>query len=202
MATATRLIACHECDLLYRETALPAGSVARCRRCGAELYRNPKDSLNRSLAFTAGAAILLLIANLHPIMGLEVGGQVTEATLFQAVRSLDQQDMRIIGALVFATTILVPGLEMGAMLYMLVPLRFGRVPPGLPTLLRLVQIIRPWGMVEVFMLGVLVAMVKLAHLAHVIPGIALWSFGGVMLAFAGSAASFHARDLWNRVRIR
>jgi paraquat-inducible protein A len=200
MSAPSRLIACHECDMLYRETLLPAGAVARCQRCGAELYRNPKDSLNRALAFTAGAAVLFVLANLHPILALEVGGQLTQATLFTAVRSLDQQDMKIVGALVFVTTILVPGLQMGAMLYVLAPLRFGRVPPGLPTLLRLVQMVRPWGMVEVFMLGVLVAMVKLAHLAHVIPGIALWSFGGVMLAFAGAAAAFHPRDLWDRVR--
>jgi len=193
------LIACHECDLLQRETPVPQGGVARCRRCGALLYRNKADSFDRTLAYTLGAAVLFVIANLCPIVGLEAQGNRTSTTLIGTVRTLYDTDMTSVAALVFVTTILMPVLDIGAMLYMLLPLKLGRVPRGLPAVFRLVQAVRPWGMVEVFMLGTLVALTKLAALAAVVPGIALWSFGALMLLVSAAAASFDSRALWARV---
>jgi paraquat-inducible protein A len=104
--------------------------------------------------------------------------------------------MTSVAALVFVTTILMPALEIGAMLYMLLPLKLGRVPKELPAMFRLVQTVRPWGMVEVFMLGTLVSLAKLAHIAHVVPGVAIWSFAALMFLLAAAAASFDAHDLW------
>ena len=123
-----------------------------------------------------GAAVLFLIANAFPIVGLEAAGHHSSTTLFGAVRQLYDDDMTSVAGLVFTTTILMPGLEIAALLYLLLPLKLGRVPRGLPAVFRLVHAVRPWGMVEVFMLGTLVALVKLAALASVVPGIALWSF--------------------------
>jgi paraquat-inducible protein A len=82
---------------------------------------------------------------------------------------------------------------------MLLPLKLGRVPHGLPAVFRVMHAVRPWGMVEVFMLGTLVALTKLAALASVVPGIALWSFGVLMLLIAAAAASFDSHELWTRV---
>jgi len=190
------LIACHDCDLLNRETAIPPGGVACCRRCGAVLYRNKPHSLDRTLAFMLGAAVLFILANLNPLVGLEAQGNRTSTTLFGAVRALHNQDMTSVAGLVFVTTILMPALEIGAMLYILLPLRLGLLPEGLPAMFRLVQTVRPWGMVEVFMLGTLVSLAKLSHIAAVLPGVALWSFGALMFLLAAAAASFEPRDLW------
>jgi len=74
------------------------------------------------------------------------------------------------------------------------------VPQGLAPILRVLQSVRPWSMTQVFILGVLVALVKLVHLAHVVPGVALWTFGGLILLFTGAMASFNMHELWNRVR--
>jgi paraquat-inducible protein A len=200
-SAAASLIACHECDLLQRETILPPGGTACCRRCGAFLYRNKPDSLDHTLAYSLGAAILFILANVFPIVGLEAQGNRTSTTLIGTVRTLHDQGMTIVATLVFVTTFLMPVLEIGAMLYMLAPLKFGWVPKGLPATFRLVQTVRPWGMVEVFMLGTLVSLAKLAHIAAVLPGIALWSFGALMFLVAAAAASFDARDLWERVSV-
>jgi len=191
-----KLIACHECDLLQRETPLPRGGVVRCARCGAELYRSHPQSLDRTLACTLGAVALFVIANAFPIVGLNIQGQPTEATLFGTVQALYDTDMRLVAGLAFVTTLLMPTLELAAMCYLLLPLKFGRVPHQLAFVFRLLQAVQPWGMVEVFMLGIIVALVKLAHIATVIPGIAMWSFGGLMLLFAAMAASFDPRVLW------
>lgn len=193
------LIACHECDLLQREVSLEAGAAARCRRCGAQLYRHVPDSLERTLAFTVAAAILFVLANAFPIVGLDAQGNRSSTTLFGTVRTLHDQGMTSVAVLVFATTILMPALQLLAMLYMLAPLRFGRVPRGMPMVYRLVETVRPWGMVEVFLLGTLVSLAKLAHMATLVPDVALWSFAALMVLLAAAAQSFDERSFWARV---
>ena len=198
--TSRALTACHECDLLQREPMLPPGGVACCRRCNAVLFRQTPGSLERSLAYTLGAAILFIIANVFPIVGLEVQGIANATSLYGAVETIWKHDMEAVAALVFVTTILIPAMEMSLMLYVLLPLKLGHMPQGLAQILRVLQSVRPWSMTQVFILGVLVALVKLQHLAHVVPGIALWSFGGLILTLAAAIASFNTYELWNMVR--
>ena len=193
------IIACHECDLLQREIPLPRGGVACCRRCGGILYRDSPDSLDRTLAFSLAAAILFLLANTFPIIGIELQGNRSAVNLFGAVHSIWNQEMKLIALLVLTTTILVPAFELAMMVYLLLPLKFQQMPPGSALILRGIQSIKPWGMVEVFMLGVLVALVKLSHDFIIIPGVALWSFGGLTLMLAAVASSFNARDLWGHL---
>lgn len=194
-----QLIACHDCDLLQREIPLKPGCAASCSRCGAVLYRNATDSIERSLAFALTAIILFLIANVFPIFSIELQGSSSAINLVGAVRSLWKQQMHSISLLVFLTTILIPALQLITMIYLLLPLKLRRIPAGYTPMMRMMRIVEPWGMVEVFMLGVLVSLVKLTNSFKVIPGIALWSFGGLTLLLAAAAASFSARDVWARL---
>ena len=198
--TSGTLTACHECDLLQREPVLQPGGVACCRRCHAVLYRHTPDSLERGLAYTIGAAILFITANMFPIVGLEVQGNLNAASLYGAVETIWNNDMKGVASLVFATTILIPAAEISLMLYVLLPLKFGRLPMELASILRILQSIRPWSMTQVFILGVLVALVKLTHLAHVVPGISLWAFGGLIVLLTAAVANFNTHELWSLVR--
>jgi paraquat-inducible protein A len=193
------LTACHECDLLQREPLLPPGGVACCPRCSAVLFRHTPDSLDRALAYTIGALILFIVANIFPIVGLEVQGTQNATSLFGATNAIWDEGMKGVAALVFLTTILIPALELALMAYVLLPLKLGWMPQGLPSILRVLQSVRPWSMTQVFMLGVLVSLVKLAHLAHVVPGLALWSFGGLILLLTAAVSSFNTHELWNLV---
>jgi paraquat-inducible protein A len=196
-----RLIACHECDLLQREAvSLPMRGKALCCRCGAVLYRNNPNGLDRTLAYALGAAVVFVLANAFPIVGLDAQGNRTSTTLLHTVRVLHDEGMTSVAALVFVTTFLVPALEIAALVYLLAPLQLGRVPPHFGRVFRLVHAVRPWGMVEVFLLGTLVSLAKLAHLAHVEVGIALWSFAALMVLLAAAAAAFDSHALWERVR--
>jgi paraquat-inducible protein A len=197
--TPRALTACHECDLLQWEPMLPPDGIANCRRCNAVLFRQTRGSLERALAYTLGAAIFFIIANVFPIVGLEVQGIANSTSLYGAVETIWKRDMEDVAALVFVTTILIPAMEMSLMLYVLLPLKLGHVPQGLAKILRVLQSVRPWSMTQVFILGVLVALVKLQHLAHVVPGIALWSFGGLILTLTAAVASFNTHELWNMV---
>ena len=190
------VIACHECDLLQRDRTLTARGVVRCVRCQAELYRYHPAGLDRSLAFTLGALILFLIANLFDMVGLSAQGNVVQTTLFGTVLALHRNGMDSIAILVFLTTILMPAAQILAMCYLMLPLRLGRAPHFFAPVMRVLQSVKPWGMTEVFMLGVLVALTKLAHMASVIPGVALVAFVGLILLLTAASAAFDGRTLW------
>jgi len=195
----SRLIACHDCDLLQLEIPLKPGCAASCSRCGALLYRNATDSIGRTLAFTLAASVLFVTANVFPIFAIEIQKSHSQINLLGAVNSLWDQQMQFISLIVFTTTMLIPSLELVAMIYLLLPLNFRHVPPGCSLILRAMRVVAPWSMIEVLMLGVLVSLVKLTNSFKVIPGIALWSFGGLTLLLAAAAATFSARDVWARL---
>lgn len=197
--TSAPFIACHDCDLLQREISLKPGCAATCSRCGAVLYRNATDSIDRTLAYTLSAAVVFVVANVFPIFAIEVQDSITAINLMGAVRSLWHQEMQAVSLVVLVTTVLVPSLELITMTYLLLPLKFLRVPPGYTLLLRLMRMVAPWGMIEVLMLGMLVSLVKLTSSFKVIPGVALWSFGVLTLLLAAAAASFSTRDVWARL---
>lgn len=189
--------ACRECDLLLREQSVPleSGTVV-CPRCGAELYRVRKNALERSLALTIAGLILLMISNLFPIVGLTIQGHQVETTVFGAAQQLWHDDMPIVAGMLLVTTVLMPLLELGAIAWLILPLCSGRRPQGFPVVFRVSQLAHPWAMVEVFILGVLVSLVKLSHLADVLPGPAIWCFGGLMLVLSMLSSIIDRRALW------
>jgi paraquat-inducible protein A len=82
--------------------------------------------------------------------------------------------------------------------YILLPLKFGRLPKRLPRVLRFLQAIQPWGMMEVFMVGILVSVVKLAKMAKVIPGISLYSFLALIFVLAAMTVSLDSHVIWQK----
>jgi paraquat-inducible protein A len=197
--SARHLIACHECDLLQREIEIPPGRTARCVRCGATLYRSPNRSIDHTLALTLTAAVVFILANAYPIIGLQIQATRNDTSLISAVHTLWSQGMEIVAILVLFTTFLVPMVQLGVMTHILLALKCNRKPAGFNGIMRILQHFNPWGMVEVFIIGVIVALVKLTHYGSLIPGIALWSLGALTLLMAATASSFNIHDVWNRV---
>jgi paraquat-inducible protein A len=198
--THREIIACEDCDLLQLAAPLAPGSSLRCRRCRAELGRGRSNGPERALAFALASAVLLVISNVFPIVGLSVNGNLVDTTLAGSVRILYEHGTWPLALLVLMTTILMPVLQTLAMLWLLVPLQLGRTPWRAVEGFRLFQLARPWGMTEVLILGLLVALVKLAHIAKVVPGTALWSFIALMLLLAAASAAFDPREIWARLR--
>jgi paraquat-inducible protein A len=191
------LTACHECDLLLQEPAARhVHGVVTCPRCAAVLGRADHDSLERTLALACAALVLLIIGNLYPLVGLNIQGQQVETTVIGAVRQLWREDMPAVSIVLLSTTVLIPLLELSVMIWLVLPLRFGRRPRGFVVLFRTLRLAHPWAMVEVFILGVLVALVKLSHLADVLPGMAIWCLGLLMLMLTALSATFNPHVLW------
>jgi paraquat-inducible protein A len=154
---------------------------------------------DRSLAYTLAALILFLIANAYPVVVLEVQGNRQNASLYDAVHTLWIEGREEVALLVAFTTMLTPGIEMALLIYLLLPLKFNRLLAGTIPVLKFMQTVRPWNMMEVFLLGILVSLVKLEHLAHVETGVALWAFGALIPLLIAASMSFNPDDLWDRI---
>jgi len=191
------VIACQHCDQLYRVTQLGPGGKASCQRCGSVLYRSVPGSLDKVIALYLTALILFIIANAWPFLSLELGGRVEENILISGGLAMVDMGMPDLGILIFLTSIVFPLLTILGMLYLLIPVRFGMRPAAMGPVYRLVEAINPWSLVSVFMLGVLIAIVKLQDLANVIPGISLYALVGLLISFAAARASFEPSAMWS-----
>ncbi|WAL84227.1 paraquat-inducible protein A [Pandoraea sp. XJJ-1] len=188
-------MACPNCDTLHRRTDVPPREAARCVRCHSVLYRAPDLRLSRVLALTLTCLIVFAIANAFPIVEIEVQGIYTRTTLIGAAWALYREGMWLVALLVFTTTVLSPLSQLLALVHLIGPLSVGRRPYAVFHVLRAIEFCRPWGMIEVFMLGVLVSVVKLSSMASVLPGIALWAFGALTVLLA-MVLSYDLRNLW------
>jgi paraquat-inducible protein A len=197
---ASRALACPECDALLHvpHTVL---ATFHCPRCGATVVRRVAGSPDRSLALYLAAALFFTLANLFPIIRIEASGITLQATLAGAAWALSAERVPLIGVVVAATTILIPALELICTTSMLTLAEWPHAPGALRWLFRASQRLRPWNMVEIFMLGTLVSIVKLEGLASVIPGVGLWSMAAFMLAHAAASHVFDARVFWNEVKV-
>jgi paraquat-inducible protein A len=197
-STTNNLTACPECDLLQRCPEVRDGGRAECGRCGAELFRERDRSLDVTLAFITAATVIFVLANIYPLMELDAKGIRASAVLFDTAWSLQERGMSSVALLIFVTVIGAPLVYLAAMLYLLVPLKLGRHPRHIHDAFRIARLAQPWGMVEVFLLGALVSMVKLTQVAHVVPGIALYCIGGYSFLIAAAISSFEPHELWER----
>jgi paraquat-inducible protein A len=193
------LVACPDCDLVQRLPELATGASARCPRCGKELWRRREDSLNRTLALTTAAAFLYVLANSVPMLGLTVAGRQAFTTVAGGAQQLWQGDHQLVAALVLFTAVIAPALQIFSVLAIVLGALRERPPRWVGMLLRHHPTTRTWSMLEVMMIGVLVALVKIADYATVIPGLAMFALFALIFLLAATQASFDRREVWERV---
>ena len=193
------LIACHECDLLHRMQPLPEKSKARCSRCGSLLYSHSPGAMDRTLALAVAGLVLLVIANIYPFLSLESQGTVLETNLITGTIILSRQSMTAVAVLVLLTSMLVPGLLLGALVYVLWPMKRGHRLPASRRIFRAALWLRPWSMTEVFLLGILVSVFKLAKMATIVPGTALFSFLALVFVLAAVNTFLDPRTVWKNL---
>lgn len=190
------LMACHECDLLTQLPALPPRGAAYCTRCGSLLVRSKQNSIERSLALALASLILFVVAVSFPFLAMKTGGFEQQSNLITGVWLLYAQDMAGMATVVFLTCLLFPVLQISALLYVLLPIYLKRRVPLAIQTFRLVKKLQPWCMTEVFMLGVLVSLVKLAKLAEIIPGTSLWAFALLIIASTAQVTVLDSHEVW------
>jgi paraquat-inducible protein A len=192
------VIACHECGLIQRMRPLAAGARACCGRCGAVLYRERRESLDRVLMLTLAALILFVLAHAFPFMTFKLEGREQLSTLLSGVVELFRAGMWPLAVLVLCAASLIPLLKLLGNLFVLLPLRFGHAPPVVARVFRWVEVLHPWAMMEVYLLGVIVAYVKLTDLARLELGIAVYAFVALIVVMIAADAALDPRQVWRR----
>jgi paraquat-inducible protein A len=193
------VIVCPACDLAHRGALSPYGERLQCARCGGPLQRPANAAIDTGIAVALSALLLLLLSNAYPLVAMHINGSSRQTTLIGAAQGLHAQGYDSLAALVFLTTVVAPLLQILMLLYVLIPLRRGRQVFAQHTVLRILTQIRPWSFVEVFMLGSLVALVRLAKFADIEPGISLWSCALFMLCLSGLTSLTSPEQLWHWV---
>ncbi|MEM1090203.1 MAG: paraquat-inducible protein A [Pseudomonadota bacterium] len=196
------LIACHECDAIYRREPIAPGAKATCKRCGALLYRGVPASLDRSLALYLASLVLLLIANTFPFLALKVGGIVEEDHVIGGGLALVDFGMAELGLVVFLTSIAFPFVTIAGTLYLLIASRLDVVAPGMRLVYRVVNALGSWSLIGVFLLGTLIAIVKLKDLATVVPGPGLYALFALVVVYAAARTGFDPEVIWRPLRLR
>jgi paraquat-inducible protein A len=196
------VIVCPSCDLAHRAGVAPANQRTLCVRCGGLLQRAENGSIDTAIALAVSALVLFAFSNAYPLVAIQSNGAGRATTLMGAALGLYHQGYALLASLVFFTTIAAPFLQITCLLYLLVPLWRGREAPGQDIIFRLLSQIRPWMFVEVFMLGALVALVRLAAFASVIPGVALWSCALLMFTLTALTSRTSPGQFWRWVEER
>lgn len=192
----TELVACHECDLLMRKPALAEGQRAECPRCGHELYHHRSQVVRRSLALVIAALLLYVPANFLPIMQLSLLGRTSHDTVWSGVLGLYDSGMQGIALVVFLCSMAIPLLKLLCQLCVLLSIRW-RVARRTGLLLyRIYHYLREWGMLEVYLMGILVAVVKLADLADLSLGVGLACFIALLLVQVWLEVTMSPHQVW------
>jgi paraquat-inducible protein A len=198
---SAELIICEHCDSLYEALPLEKGETASCKRCGAVLARAPRLNLEQLLALTIAAAVLFVFANIFPVISISMQGLSNEVTLWASVEALAQGRITLIALVAGLSIILAPMLQIILLFWVLAHACKGVVAPGFKLCMRTLEHLRPWSMLEVCMLGILVAIVKLSGMLDVHAGVGLWAMAMLMVLIILIAGK-NTRRLWNELGVQ
>ena len=196
---ALRVRECADCGQFHWVPRLPPGAVARCLRCNGVLRRGRRYPLQRPLALALAGLVLLVAAAKLPLMGVDFHGRSSDALLTTGPFTLTQDGLWTLGMVVLATTLAVPLVRMVCVSAVLAALHMRTRPRGLHVIFAWAETLRPWSMVEVYMLGIFVAYSRLVDMAYVELGPAAYTLAGVMLLIAGMDAALDPGQVWERL---
>src|SRR2546423_4504188 len=200
MATgAEAVIACTPCGRGQRLERLPAGAAAECFRCGPFLgVQRSTASLHLTAALSLAALVLYIPANIYPILRMSMYGVYSESTVWDGVVSLMRHDEWAVAVIVFLASIVIPLVKLAG-LFSLVATAYtgrGRRLRSRTELYKFIDAVGPWAMLDVFLLAILVALVKLGGLATVLPGPGLVAFTSVVVLTILASAAFDPKLIW------
>ena len=194
------VLCCPTCGLTLQLKAPAQGQRAECPRCASTVLHGPHGSLQLTAALALAALILYIPANIYPILRMHFYGAYSESTVWDGVVSLAQSQQYFVALIVFMASIVIPLLKLAGLLYLVISARFnlGRRRRGRMRIYHLVDVVGPWAMLDVFLLAVLVALVKLGQIATILPGPGLIAFTAVVVLTMFASASFDPRLIWER----
>jgi paraquat-inducible protein A len=198
---ADNVMACETCGMVQRVEPLTKGAAAECFRCGTFLgVRRGSASLHVTAALSLAALVLYVPANISPILHMELYGAGSDSTIWDGVVSLAQHNEWVVAVIVFMASMVIPLFKLAGLFFLVVSsmLQNGRQSRWRTRLYKLIDAVGPWAMLDVFLLAVLVALVKLGQLATVVPGPGLFAFAGVVVFTMLASSAFDPKLLWEQ----
>jgi len=199
IANSPSYLACPDCDSLFSGPAVGERERAVCPRCHASLFARRPNFVHRAAALACAAAFFFILANTFTFMTLRADYRESYMHLVGCVSGLEEQGFPVLAAMVGVFMLVAPTFLIGGLLYVLVPLLRERRLPGALLLCRAIYEARRWNMVEVFLLGVLVSLLKLGSLATLTLGVSFWSFVGLIVCLIAALASIDQAELWEQL---
>ena len=196
MATTAPLIICEHCDCVYEKVTLAKHQKTLCTRCGGVLQRYDGLTLQQRLALTVTALMLWVFANFYPVMSISLKGLKNSATLWDSVMALSLGPITFIAMVAAIAMIIAPIFQLLLLIWVLVFALAGRRSPAFKFCMRWLETLRPWSMLEVCLLGAMVAVIKLAGFLDVLPGIGLFALAILSLMMIRIAGR-DIRELWD-----
>lgn len=193
------LMACHECDALQNVAHVPQGNVVLCICCGERLFKNSHSAIEKPLALIFACVILFVVANIYPVMWLSIAGIERETTLTESALIFYDLGSPALALVVWLSSVILPAFCVFSLFYILLSIHFKRNWRFTRRLLVWVSRLLPWGMMDVFLLAILVALVKLVSLADVVLGVGFSAFVALVLCYAAAISSIETHMLWDRL---
>ena len=196
---ATNIHACHDCDLLVKLSNLTNNSHARCPRCRALIADKKHDSLNRTLALSLTGLLLYIPAVTLPVMTINLLGHANANTMLNGVIQLATNGSWWMAFMVAFGSLIVPLLLL-LLLFVTSYCSSFRIFPKLQVLLlKSHHHLKHWGMLDVYMLSLLVAIIKMKDLGDLQMGAGLYAFIALMLLMIYAQIHFDSHECWDRL---
>ncbi len=194
-----KIILCPECDLLLEMSSVEEGEKLLCPRCGAILGAPVKDSVEKVLALTSAGLLIYVPAIFLPLLTFDAAGIESSGSIADSFLALINTHFYFTGLMVFLTAILIPLVKLVMLFIVAASLYTGRSSRKTAVLFRLYHHLDEWGMLEVYMIGILVTIIKMLHMAHVNYDVGFYCFIGLLAATLGSAALMDKKLFWDEI---
>lgn len=199
MKLETKLMCCKECDEVCSIPFPHETGHYMCPNCGHTLFRYRENMIEQIYALSLSSLLLILLSNYFPLLSFSIMGNVSHATFITSIHYMYLDGDFIMAGVVFATTIVIPFLLILFTLAIVVPLYHGKLPSYTIDLLKILTYIKPWVMLDVFLVGVLVSIVKLVKMGAIIPGVSLWAFAALIITMTRTHIVFEPHIIWDLV---
>jgi paraquat-inducible protein A len=193
------VIACQICGLVQYTEKLEPGSIAECSRCSSTIATRKRNSIARTAAFSLAALILYIPANIYPILRMNYYGAYSENTVWDGCVNLFKSGQWFVAGIVFLASILIPLCKLAALFFLVVmtKLKSHRTRRQRVWIYKAITVLGPWAMLDVFLLSILVALVKLQQIATILPGRGFLAFTMMVLFTLLASSSFDPRLIWD-----
>jgi paraquat-inducible protein A len=197
ISTHRDIISCQDCGHLYDLPELAENQQLDCKFCNHVMLTHRPDWEHKVSAVTLAGIILFILANVFPFIGLETAGQIQNSNLIGGVQALINREEFLLASIVFITIFLFPLFELLGVLYVLLSRAIGIRVPFIGRVIHLLHISKPWGMLEIFLVGVAVASLKLGNFAEIVVGPGLYAFIGLVLTLIANNIYLSREDIWD-----